>query len=95
MIKSELVQRLAETQRHLSESDVEMAVKSMLEHISQTLEHGGRIEIRGFGTFTTRKRAAKMARNPNTGEKVYKPESYVPFFKAGKPLQESIAGYKD
>jgi integration host factor subunit beta len=90
MIKSELIQRLAETQRHLSESDVEMAVKSMLEHISLTLENGGRIEIRGFGTFTARKRKAAIARNPKTGEKVTVPVKYVPFFKSGKPLQESV-----
>ncbi len=92
MVKSELIQRLADQQPQLSESDVEFAVNILLDDITNALQNRERVEIRGFGAFTARKRPAKMARNPKTGEKVYKPESYVPFFKAGKVLQEIIAG---
>ena len=90
MIKSELIQRLAEQQPHLPESDVEFAVNLMIDDITSALQNGGRVEIRGFGAFTARKRPARMARNPKTGETVQKSETYVPFFKAGKPLLDSV-----
>ena len=90
MVKSELIQRLAEQQPHLPESDVEFAVNLMLDGIASALQNGDRVEIRGFGVFTARKRPAKMARNPKTGEEIFKPETYVPFFKVSKSLLEKV-----
>ena len=90
MTKSELIQRIAHTQRHLVERDVALAVNMMLEHMTDHLSGGGRIEIRGFGSFTLRLRRPRIGRNPRTGAPVSLPARYVPYFKPGKALRERL-----
>lgn len=90
MTKSELIDRLAEQQTHLSHKDVELAVKLLLERISQALTEEQRIEIRGFGSFSLHRRPARVGRNPKTGEPVNIPAKYVPHFKPGKELRERV-----
>lgn len=90
MTKSELIERLAQTQTHMSHKDVELAVKLLLEQVSGTLEEGERVEIRGFGSFSVHSRPARMGRNPKTGEAVRIPRKYVPHFKPGKELRERV-----
>lgn len=98
MTKSELVEAIASKQSQLSTKDVELAVKTIIDHMSQALAEGQRIEIRGFGSFSLHYRAPRVGRNPKTGESVDLPEKYVPHFKPGKDLRESVdnsmkAGY--
>ncbi len=90
MTKSELIDRLAQQQTHLSHKDVELAVKLLLERVSQALTDEERIEIRGFGSFSLHKRPARVGRNPKTGEPVNIPAKYVPHFKPGKELRERV-----
>lgn len=90
MTKSELIERIAAHQTHLSPRDVEFAVKTMLEHMSQTLAHGDRIEIRGFGSFSLHYRAPRIGRNPRTGESVGLTGKFVPHFKPGKDLRDRV-----
>lgn len=90
MTKSELIDQLAEFQRHLAHLDVELAVKSVLEQMSAALADGDRIEIRGFGSFSLHYRAPRMGRNPKTGESVALPGKHVPHFKPGKALRERV-----
>ena len=90
MTKSELIEAIAGKQSQLSAKDVELAVKTILEHMSQTLSNGERIEIRGFGSFSLHYRAPRMGRNPKTGEAVALPGKYVPHFKPGKALRERV-----
>ncbi len=90
MTKSELIERITERQSHLSARDVELAVKTVLEHMSEALSDGGRIEVRGFGSFSLHYRSARQGRNPKTGEAVLLDGKYVPHFKPGKELRESV-----
>ncbi|MGK2924097.1 MAG: integration host factor subunit beta [Lysobacterales bacterium] len=90
MTKSELIDQLAEFQRHLAHLDVELAVKSVLEQMSAALANGDRIEIRGFGSFSLHYRAPRMGRNPKTGDSVALPGKHVPHFKPGKALRERV-----
>lgn len=90
MTKSELIDRLAEQQRHLAHVDVELGVKSILEQMSASLSNGERIEIRGFGSFSLHYRAPRLGRNPKTGEAVSLPGKHVPHFKPGKALRERV-----
>jgi integration host factor subunit beta len=90
MTKSELIDRMADTQRHLAHLDVELGVKSILEQMSASLASGARIEIRGFGSFSLHYRAPRMGRNPKTGEAVALPGKHVPHFKPGKSLRERV-----
>ena len=90
MNRSELVDILAEKQPHLDYRDVESAVKVMLEHMSQALASGGRIEISGFGSFSLNYHPARTGRNPKTGESVAISGKYVPHFKPGKELRERV-----
>ena len=90
LTKSELIERVAAKQGQLSVKDVELAVKTMLEEMSQTLASGGRIEIRGFGSFSLHYRAPRTGRNPKTGEAVDLNGKYVPHFKPGKELRERV-----
>ncbi len=90
MTKSELIERLARLQNQLSHKDVELAVKSILEHMSQTLARGERIEIRGFGSFSLHYRKPRVGRNPKSGEPVELPGKYVPHFKPGKDLRDRV-----
>ena len=90
MTKSELIEKIAAVQSQLSAKDVELAVKMMLDHMAEALAEGERIEIRGFGSFSLHYRAARLGRNPKTGEKVELVGKYVPHFKPGKELRERV-----
>ena len=90
MTKSELIEAIAREQSHLAYKDVELAVKHMLEQMSQTLAGGERIEIRGFGSFSLHFRPPRMGRNPKTGEAVALSGKHVPHFKPGKELRERV-----
>ncbi|MGD8377982.1 MAG: integration host factor subunit beta [Gammaproteobacteria bacterium] len=90
MTKSELIEILGRKQSHLAGKDVELAVKAILEQMSNALSSGRRIEIRGFGSFSLHFRPPRMGRNPKTGEAVALPGKYVPHFKPGKDLRERV-----
>ncbi len=90
MTKSELIDLIAKEQNHLAYRDVELAVKCMLEQMSQALSSGDRIEIRGFGSFSLHYRSPRQGRNPKTGESVALAGKYVPHFKPGKELRERV-----
>lgn len=90
MTKSELIERLIDAHPELSVKDVELAVKTMLDHMTDALSTGERIEIRGFGSFSLHYRAPRMGRNPKTGEAVPLPARYVPHFKPGKELRDQV-----
>lgn len=90
MTKSELIERIAARQTQLSAKDVELAVKTILEQMSQTLASGDRIEIRGFGSFSLHYREPRLGRNPKTGETVQLSGKYVPHFKPGKEMRERV-----
>jgi integration host factor subunit beta len=90
MTKSELIEKLALVHTQLSIRDVELAVKMMLDQMTGALAEGERIEIRGFGSFSLHFRAARLGRNPKTGEKVNLMGKYVPHFKPGKELRERV-----
>lgn len=90
MTKSELIDRIARKQSQLVHRDVELAVKAMIESMAECLSGGGRIEIRGFGSFSLHFRAGRVGRNPKTGLPVSLPAKYVPHFKPGKKLRERV-----
>ncbi|MCC6708086.1 MAG: integration host factor subunit beta [Gammaproteobacteria bacterium] len=90
MTKSELIDLLVRKQSQLGYRDVELAVKTMLEHMGQTLATGERIEIRGFGSFSLHYRPPRVGRNPKSGDPVSLPAKYVPHFKPGKELRERV-----
>ncbi|RUO60210.1 integration host factor subunit beta [Pseudidiomarina insulisalsae] len=90
MTKSELIQQLTLLYPELSPRQVEDAVKELIEQMAQQLAAGDRIEIRGFGSFSLHYRAARVGRNPKTGEKVELEGKYVPHFKPGKELRERV-----
>ncbi len=91
MTKSELIEILSQRQRHLKLEDVEMGVRSLLEMMSASLANGGRIEIRGFGSFSLHYRPPRTGRNPKTGDAVALPGKHVPHFKPGKELRERVS----
>jgi len=93
--KSELIEKLSEKQPHLAIQDVELAVKCILEQMSQSLSSNERIEVRGFGSFSLHHRLPRMGRNPKTGEAVALTEKYVPHFKPGKELRDRVNNAKD
>jgi len=88
--KSELIEYIAERQNQLSVKDVELAVKMLVDCMSDMLADGDRIEIRGFGSFSLHYRAPRVGRNPKTGEAVDLPGKYVPHFKPGKELRDRV-----
>ena len=90
MIKSELIIRLGNKMRHLSDQDMENGINTILEHMSHALSRGQRIEVRGFGSFTLHYRAPRNAHNPKTGEKVITQPKYIPHFKPGKEFRERV-----
>ncbi|MDH5547731.1 MAG: integration host factor subunit beta [Gammaproteobacteria bacterium] len=94
MTKSELMEALAKKQSQLAFRDVELAVKTILEQMTQALATGDRIEIRGFGSFSLHFRPPRMGRNPKTGEPVPLAGKYVPHFKPGKELRERVTETK-
>lgn len=92
MIRSELIQKIAEDNPHLTQRDVERIVNTIFEEIIEAMCHGNRVELRGFGAFSVKKRDGRMGRNPRTGEAVQVEEKHVPFFKAGKLLRDRLNG---
>jgi integration host factor subunit beta len=92
MIRSELLQLLAKENADLRPEDVERAVDAFFDEIATRLAMGGRVELRGFGAFSTRQRDARKGRNPRTGETVDVPGKRVPFFKPGKEMRARLNG---
>jgi integration host factor subunit beta len=92
MIRSELIQKLMDENPHLFQRDVELIVNTIFDEIIDTMARGDRVELRGFGAFSVKKRDARIGRNPRTGESVSVSEKYVPFFKTGKLLRDRLNG---
>jgi integration host factor subunit beta len=90
MIRSELVQKLCHDFPDLTQRDIELVVSSLFDAITEQLAHGGRVELRGFGAFSTRQRDARTGRNPRTGETVAVDAKKVPYFKPGKEMRERL-----
>ena len=90
MIRSELLQALSADNPDLRPEEVEQVVDIFFEEIATRLTEGGRVELRGFGTFSTREREARTGRNPRTGEAVDVPAKRVPYFKPGKEMRERL-----
>ena len=90
MTKSELVQKMSSRYPDLHAMDMERLVNTIFNEISETLQEGGRVELRGFGAFSVRERAARTGRNPRTGAQVNVPSKRVPFFKTGKELRQRV-----
>jgi len=92
MIRSELIQKIADENPHLYQRDVERIVNAIFEEIIEAMARGDRVELRGFGAFSVKKRDARTGRNPRTGEAVEVEEKHVPFFKTGKLLRDRLNG---
>lgn len=92
MIRSELIQKIADENPHLYQRDVEKIVNTIFDEIIEALASGDRVELRGFGAFSVKQRGARIGRNPRTGESVHVDEKHVPFFKAGKLLRDRLNG---
>ncbi|GGH52709.1 integration host factor subunit beta [Frigidibacter albus] len=92
MIRSELIQMIAEENPHLFQRDVERIVNTIFEEITEAMARGDRVELRGFGAFSVKGRDARTGRNPRTGEAVSVEEKHVPFFKTGKALRDRLNG---
>ncbi|QPH55235.1 integration host factor subunit beta [Pontivivens ytuae] len=92
MIKSELIQKIAEENPHLYQRDVERIVGTIFDEIVEAMAQGNRVELRGFGAFSVKKRESRVGRNPRTGEAVDVDEKHVPFFKTGKLLRDRLNG---
>lgn len=92
MIRSELIQKIADENPHLYQRDVEKIVNTIFEEITNAMAQGNRVELRGFGAFSVKKREGRTGRNPRTGEAVEVEEKQVPFFKTGKLLRDRLNG---
>ncbi|MCH2077847.1 MAG: integration host factor subunit beta [Rhodobacteraceae bacterium] len=92
MIRSELIQKIADDNPHLYQRDVELIVSSIFDEIIDAMARGDRVELRGFGAFSVKKRDARVGRNPRTGDTVQVEEKHVPFFKTGKLLRDRLNG---
>ncbi|SIS69658.1 integration host factor subunit beta [Roseivivax lentus] len=92
MIRSELIQKIADDNPHLYQRDVERIVNTIFDEITGAMAKGDRVELRGFGAFSVKKRDARIGRNPRTGEAVEVEEKHVPFFKTGKLLRDRLNG---
>lgn len=90
MIRSELVEKIAEENPHLYQRDVERIVGTVFDEIIAAMANGDRVELRGFGAFSVKKREARRGRNPRTGESVPVEEKHIPFFKTGKLLRDRL-----
>ena len=95
MTKSELIEIITAKQKHLPAKDVELALKQILEIMSDALSAGDRIEIRGFGSFSLHFRPPRQGRNPKTGDRVDVPAKRIPYFKPGKELKDLINGEEE
>ncbi|SIS64422.1 integration host factor subunit beta [Paracoccus saliphilus] len=92
MIRSELIQKISDDNPHLFRRDVEKIVSTVFDEIIDAMARGDRVELRGFGAFSVKKRDARIGRNPRTGESVEVEEKHVPFFKTGKLLRDRLNG---
>jgi len=92
MIRSELIEKIAEENPHLYQRDVERIVNTIFDRVIEAMAGGDRVELRGFGAFSVKKRDARLGRNPRTGEAVQVDEKHVPFFKTGKLLRDRLNG---
>ncbi|MFL4472202.1 integration host factor subunit beta [Tateyamaria armeniaca] len=92
MIRSELIQKIADENPHLYQRDVERIVNTIFDEVTDAMARGDRVELRGFGAFSVKKRDARIGRNPRTGETVDVEEKHVPFFKTGKLLRDRLNG---
>lgn len=92
MIRSELIQKISEENPHLFQRDVERIVNTIFEEIVEAMARGDRVELRGFGAFSVKRRDARTGRNPRTGESVPVDQKHVPFFKTGKLLRDRLNG---
>ena len=92
MIRSELIQTIADDNPHLFQRDVERIVNAIFEEITNAMARGERVELRGFGAFSVKQRDARVGRNPRTGESVNVVAKSVPFFKTGKLLRDRLNG---
>ncbi|MDT8328533.1 MAG: integration host factor subunit beta [Roseovarius sp.] len=92
MIRSELIQKIADENPHLYQRDVERIVNTIFNEITDAMAGGNRVELRGFGAFSVKQREARTGRNPRTGESVQVEEKHVPFFKTGKLLRDRLNG---
>ncbi|MBI1273581.1 MAG: integration host factor subunit beta [Alphaproteobacteria bacterium] len=92
MTKSDLILRLAERHPHLLQRDIERIVGTVFNEITNALSRGDRVELRGFGAFSVKRREARQGRNPRTGDAVQVAEKCVPFFKTGKQLRDRLNG---
>jgi len=90
MTKSELVHRLAEANPQLYQRDIEIIVTAIFDEIAGALARGDRVELRGFGAFSVKRRDARVGRNPRTGDSVSVAEKHIPFFKTGKHLRDRL-----
>jgi len=88
--KSELIARLAEENPHLYQRDVERIVTTIFDEITSALARGDRVELRGFGAFSVKRRAARTGRNPRTGASVPVKAKHIPYFKTGKQLRDTL-----
>jgi len=92
MIRSELIQKIADENPHLYQRDVERIVNTIFDEVTSAMSRGDRVELRGFGAFSVKQRDARVGRNPRTGETVSVEEKHVPFFKTGKLLRDRLNG---
>ncbi len=92
MIRSELILKIADENPHLYQRDVERIVNTIFDEVTNAMARGDRVELRGFGAFSVKKRDARVGRNPRTGETVDVEEKHVPFFKTGKLLRDRLNG---
>lgn len=92
MIRSELIQKIADENPHLYQRDVERIVSTIFDQVTDAMARGDRVELRGFGAFSVKKRDARIGRNPRTGVTVEVEEKHVPFFKTGKLLRDRLNG---
>jgi len=90
MTRSELIERLAKANPHLYQRDVEAAVGAIFDGIRAAMARGDRVEIRGFGSFSVKRRPPRTGRNPRTGSSVEVAEKHFPFFKSGKHLRDRL-----
>ena len=92
MIRSELIQKISDDNPHLYQRDVERIVNTIFDEITDAMARGDRVELRGFGAFSVKKRESRVGRNPRTGESVAVEQKHVPFFKTGKLLRDRLNG---
>jgi integration host factor subunit beta len=90
MIRSELIQRISESNPHLFHRDVERIVATIFDEIIEAMARGDRVELRGFGAFSVKERDGRQGRNPRTGDSVDVERKFVPFFKTGKLLRDRL-----